>query len=166
MTFELTDDVCQLLLAWHMLLRQSAVCNKVWEGWQSIRWKSSKRFWIPQWMWGYLCFTSHCSHIRQSCCGLLFLHQSPSSFFLALITVFFPLLHRDNKTASTSTTLGTLNLYKCTHLFCKWVLLIVFLNNSDLCAQATSLTAFLSGMEVGTTSHQLRTCSARLVATC
>ena len=109
--------MCESLLAWHMLLGQSAMCNKVWEGWESIGWKSSKRFRTPQWMWGYLCFTSHCSHTHQSCCGLLFLHQSLSSFFLALIMVFFSLWHRDNKTASTSTTPGKINLYNVNTFF-------------------------------------------------
>jgi len=34
----------------------------------------------------------------------------------------------------------------------------------DVCAQATPLIAFLSGTEFGATPRQLRTCSARLVA--
>ena len=100
--------------------------------WESIHvwWKGSRRFQTPQWMWGYFCFTSRCSLILinlavnftgqwlqfGTLCSLLLLHQSPSSCFLPLISVFFPLWHSDNKTASTTTALGANNLHKCTQL--------------------------------------------------
>ena len=85
----------------------------------------------------------------------LFLPCSQSQFFLP----FWPC---DNETASTTTALGTINLCKCTQH--KQDLLIAFLNGTGICAQVTPLIAFLSRMEVGATPHQLRTRSARLVA--
>ena len=126
-TFELTD-MCESLLVWHMLLERLAVGNKVWEGWQSIRWKSSKRFRTPQWMWGYLCFTSRCSLIlsilpytsRGSACILVLCLQV--CFRISLLALphshhVFSHWHRGNKTANTNTALRTIHLHKCTHLF-------------------------------------------------
>ena len=47
-----------------------------------------------------------------------------------------------DETASAATALGTTNLCKCT-TFCKQELLIAFLNEMDICTQATPLLAFL-----------------------
>ena len=87
-----------------------------------------------------------------------------SSFLLTLITVFLPFWLRDNETASTATALGMINLPKCNTTFCRQDLFNCIPKRADVCIQATPLIAFLSRVEVGATSHQSRTRSARLVA--
>ena len=88
---------------------RSAMCNKVWkvwEGWQSVHWKSSRmclRFWsAPNTrMWSilktnmcFLCFARHCSspivlnRVVAAFTLSVFTRQSLSSFFLTCVTVF------------------------------------------------------------------------------
>ena len=112
MTFELTGNICALLLVdVAHALGQPAMWNKVWDGWQSVHWKSSRewaRFWTPQQTWGYGRFLRRpffaslatllflklidlATDFTGSGCCLCFhfcIMQSPS-FFFGLITVFF-----------------------------------------------------------------------------
>ena len=73
MTFEPTGNMCELLLVGvaHMLLGQSAMCNKVManrtlkefqEGSEVLNTSSNKRIW-SFFETAILCFTSHCSLI-------------------------------------------------------------------------------------------------------
>ena len=63
----------------------------------------------------------------------------PSSLPLQL----WPFWHCDNETASAATVLRTLNLHTV-YTFCKQDVLITFINETDVCTQATSLIAFVS----------------------
>ena len=168
MTFEPTGDMCALLLvgmAWQVLLWRSAICNnvcdKVWEGWQSVRWKSSlsprkwARFQTPHRTQGYGRFSRR-PLFASLAAALSYSSISPQtsqvSDYLLSLCLRFHLRFRfrvsllalspslsskflDNETASAAIALGTTNLHKCTHF--------AFLNGMDVCAQATPLLAFL-----------------------
>ena len=135
-----------------MLLGRSAMCNKVWKveevsklyghfSWQPCAfYASASRSLLLSLILIDLTVDFTVAAFWLS--AILFFHQSP------LALNFMPFWCRDNETTSTATALGMINLHKYTQLFVNKIFLVAFLSGTGVCAQATSLTAVLTGMEV------------------
>ena len=173
MTFEPTGDTCTLLLVGvvcgfgtisHVQQGGKRIAKCTLKDFQEVSVVSNTSLNARIWSFSALSnlsilpWTSHC--ILDLCLCFRFFCQSPNSFSLLSSQLFFLFDIATLTTSATIIALGTINLCKCTQLGFSFT----FLNGTGVCAQGTPLISFLSGTEVGGTSHQLRTHSARLLA--
>ena len=143
-----------LVVAWHVLLGQVDMCNKVVSEFQTLHQKQGYQDHHALSLFHWLLLLSlaliDIMHCR--------LHRVVTTFWLSVLLCFhtivlaLPRSHHnflpfwccDNETASAAKALWAINLHKCT--------------------QIESLIGFLTRTEVGATPHHLRTCTAKLVA--